>query len=54
MGDLPEDASGLQEGLQDEAGVGRGDPVQLALQRMFDRDGIPMPQVAGDGSYALG
>lgn len=54
MGDLAEDAAGLQQGLQDEAGVGTGDPVQLALQRMFDRDGIPMPQVAGDGSYVLG
>jgi hypothetical protein len=54
MGDLADEASGLQQGLQDEAGKGTGDPVQMALQRMFDRDGIPMPQIAGDGSYVLG
>lgn len=54
MGDLAEDATGLQHGLQNEAGTATGNPVGLALQRMFDRDGTPMPEVAGDGSYVVG
>lgn len=52
MGDTAEDAALLQESLARVRGSnGSGDPVEASVTAMFQRDQLPVPDKATDGSY---
>ena len=50
MGDTEEDASRLQAMLADGGTVASGDPVEAAMELMFQRDGVQVERTYPDGS----
>lgn len=50
MGDTEEDASRLQAMLADGGTVASGDPVEAAMELMFQRDGVQVESTYPDGS----
>jgi superfamily II DNA or RNA helicase len=53
MGDTDEDASRLQAMLNSGATAVGGDAVEAAMRATFERDGVPFPVRAADGSLAI-
>lgn len=54
MGDNADDTNELQrEVVRNASTEADGDPVEAAMRAMFERDGKPMPDIAGDQSLVF-
>lgn len=54
MGDNADDTNELQrEVIRNASTKTDGEPVEAAMRAMFERDGKPMPDIAGDQSLVF-